>query len=710
MRLHSLDVSGFRGFPQRRQFPLDADAIIVVGANGNGKTSLFDAILWALTGRIPRLTDDNARLVSLYSETGQARVSLTLQDESGKHITALRSFDGSETRFRLDVEGATLHGPSAEGRLIDLIWPEAAAASNPLEALATLLTRCVYLEQDLVHQFIGATTREERFAAVSELIGAGRVTELQSSLEQSKRAWTTVTNQRQEELRPLRDRLTAMDARLAEVTLRASLPDTPISSNDWSAWWERLQRVGVKMVSVALSSREAPSAIDAAIKQLDAARRSAERRIAALTATKNEILELEKTATPDVEAQQKKISELQEQQKQLTTRVSEEQARLAEARRRQTELAEKSAQLKALAELALKHLDDNCPVCQQAYDKPATRDRLEAIVKVDRPSPTASEPDTLGTLLVDLAAKEKELGAAAATLRTQEQALAERRLLRASVEQRITELLGDSPEAGSTALDARASQESTAVATITELQKFGESFALRLSQASASNAAEDLRREAQVMRKEYEARDRQLVERTKTGELAQRVIEAMREASYEVVNERVHEIGPLLQNIWTRIDPHPAFRVVEFLSQTSRGKGQLSTVLSDTLSEKRSSQPTEILSSSQINALAVAVFLALNIGAPKPPLSLAMLDDPLQSLDDVNLLGLVELFRRTRGRRQLLISTHDARFGDLLARKLRPGKPDDRTVLIHLTGWGREGPEVTVDDVRSDPVRLRLVS
>jgi len=111
-----------------------------------------------------------------------------------------------------------------------------------------------------------------------------------------------------------------------------------------------------------------------------------------------------------------------------------------------------------------------------------------------------------------------------------------------------------------------------------------------------------------------------------------------------------------------------------------------------------------------MNALAVSVFLALNIVVSKPPLSVAMLDDPLQSLDDVNLLGLADLFRRTRGRRQLLVSTHDGRFGNLLARKLRPANENGRTIVIELDGWSRLGPSVTIREVKSDPVKLRLVS
>ena len=78
MRLLSLELAGFRGFATKQIFDLNADAVIVVGANGNGKTSLFDAVLWAITGRIPRLGNDDSLLACRFSETGQTRVVLRL--------------------------------------------------------------------------------------------------------------------------------------------------------------------------------------------------------------------------------------------------------------------------------------------------------------------------------------------------------------------------------------------------------------------------------------------------------------------------------------------------------------------------------------------------------------------------------------------------------------------------------------------------------
>ena len=177
------------------------------------------------------------------------------------------------------------------------------------------------------------------------------------------------------------------------------------------------------------------------------------------------------------------------------------------------------------------------------------------------------------------------------------------------------------------------------------------------------------------------------------------------------MEERLREIGPLLQSIYARIDPHPSFRFVTFLSRVVRGKGQLSTVVSDPLAEKECDLPAAVLSSSQVNALAVSVFLALNIGVPKPPLSVAILDDPLQSLDDINLLGLVDLLRRSQGS-ETAVRVHARRAFRLIffLGNFGPATTKGRTIVIELDGWSRQGPIVVTRDVKCDPVPLRLVS
>ncbi len=712
MRLLSIELSGFRGFAQKREFDLDADAVVVIGANGHGKTSLFDGILWALSGRIPRLQGDDSNLLSMYSETGQARAALRFQDRNtGNRYAVTRSFDGKEKRITLETPSGSYQGPSAEGMLIDLVWPDAAAASDSSDALASVLTRSVYLQQDLLHHFIDAASPQERFAAVSELVGAGRVTELQASLERSKKAWTTVTHQRQDELRPSRERLAILDARLAELTERSSQASPPITSQDWNRWWLSLTQLSVKAVQVESGSRDAPSAISNAIKEIDAQRRVTERRLQALGAIQADIKGLASRPLSDVQPLRDNLANLRKEVEELKRVTTEEQARLAEQRRHQAELKEKDEQLKALADLALKHLGDHCPVCSQTYDRDATRRRLENLVsRGSGRAQATSLPDRLTELLNALTAKEKEVAAVELALRTAEQSLSAQQVAEQTLTKRLTELGIPADDNREPALGRAVAEAETLTKRLSELQQIGESLALRLAQSSAAASIEELTREANTLRKDIATRDKSIAARIGTGDLAQSVIEALREAASAVVEERLREINPLLQKIWSRIDPHPAFRLVSFFSQIFRGKGQLSTIVSDPIEDKRCEFPAAVLSSSQVNALAVSVFLALNIGIPKPPLPVAILDDPLQSLDDINLLGLVDLFRRTKDSRQFLVSTHDARFGELLSRKLRPGDQSRRTVVIELDAWNRLGPTVLTRDIKSDPVPLRLVS
>ena len=89
MRLSSVVISGFRGFSETLTLDLSADVILVHGPNGTGKTSLFDAVLWAITGRVARL-DAAQAVISKYAEFGEARVELELLVPDGTRLVVRR--------------------------------------------------------------------------------------------------------------------------------------------------------------------------------------------------------------------------------------------------------------------------------------------------------------------------------------------------------------------------------------------------------------------------------------------------------------------------------------------------------------------------------------------------------------------------------------------------------------------------------------------
>ena len=195
-----------------------------------------------------------------------------------------------------------------------------------------------------------------------------------------------------------------------------------ITSEAWGEWWQSVSTIGLKAVQVEPASREAPAAIDTAIKQLEARRRSTERRLQTLDAIQKEIAGLLVRATPEIPPLRDRVTTLQKELGDLKQVVTKEQARLAELRRQQAVLEEKNEQLKALSNLALKLLDDRCPVCGQTFDKAVTQRHLTDLAKGEVGEVNGiQEPDTLTELLDALAAKEKDTAGAELALTSAEQ-------------------------------------------------------------------------------------------------------------------------------------------------------------------------------------------------------------------------------------------------------------------------------------------------
>jgi len=232
MRILGLTVSGFRGFAKPYSFDLAADAVILVGPNGTGKTSLFDAILWVLTGRLARLGPAANSVVSVYSDSGEAYVRLELQGPNRQTVAISRRFDGSKQSFQFESDGSSSRDDLGWALMLDVLWPQALSTDEPADALTVALTRSVYLQQDLVREFVEGITPGDRFNALSELVGTGRMTELQMQLERAKKTWTTATNTLSEESDDFQRRVSRYESELAQLSQTAAT--TADITNEWS--------------------------------------------------------------------------------------------------------------------------------------------------------------------------------------------------------------------------------------------------------------------------------------------------------------------------------------------------------------------------------------------------------------------------------------------------------------------------------------------
>ena len=710
MKIESIELTGFRGFAQTQYLDLNADAVICVGQNGRGKTSLFDGILWALTGKIPRLGNGDS-VISKYSLSGEARAVLKLRSQDNDICSITRSFDGELQRLSVDFKGETTTDDFAAAKLFQIVWPEALLTTNSVDSLTTAITRSVYLQQDLVRQFVETDNDQDRFKCVSELVGTGRVTELQLALERSRNAWTRATTSQQKDSDSAHYRLSTLQNQLNSL-IGVSEEDVTELELTWAGWWKQSQQLGISIeLSTSVTSSDASGKLDEAIRQLGMIRQSVGRQNDIVNELISNMQSKPSLAAPDPNTFRVRLEGINNELQSCREELAKTTLQAAEERKRQIELRETVEELRAMAELALRHLGPECPVCGQKYDESATRERLNRLIgnpsKANEEMPLNERIKALTSAIQD---KERERIALAEQLQRAERITEEYDLWRKNLDRRLLELKIASSsdfENIATSLTQLNQDLKTKLNTLISQQKQGEQITLKLARAAEMSRRAEIEKEIQEQQDEVSHYEALLKSRNSTSQLAGQIIDGLRDAAYFMVQKQLTRIEPLLQSIYSTFDPHPSFRTVNFLSNFYRGHGVLNTEIHDVENQVSSDAPNYVLSSSQMNALAVAIFLAFNLSIKSIPIDAAILDDPIQSLDDVNLLGIIDLLRRVRDKRQLFVSTHDIRFGRLLEQKLRPVH-NQKTMVIEFRGWGREGPTVSYRYVDPDLKPLRI--
>ena len=80
MRPLRLDLEGFTSFKEKQTIDFsDLDLFAVTGPTGAGKSSLIDAMVFALYGQVPRVGDDYKQLIS----HGAERLNVLFEFEVG---------------------------------------------------------------------------------------------------------------------------------------------------------------------------------------------------------------------------------------------------------------------------------------------------------------------------------------------------------------------------------------------------------------------------------------------------------------------------------------------------------------------------------------------------------------------------------------------------------------------------------------------------
>ena len=284
MRPLELELEGFAAFRERTTVDFrDADLFAIVGATGHGKSSLIDAISFALYGKVPRHGErDIAPVMTL--GCNETRVSFTFELAGASYIATrvLRrkaSGDGANTRaMRLEL----VHDDGTTGVLAGKKDEFDEAVRNLIGLDFDQFTKCVVLPQGQFASFLHARAGD-RVAILSALLDLGRYDRMATAArERGKRAAGA-----REALAAERDRLgdateaardraqvrcdalmllrTDLDtAAPREITLGAEVSDAQTGAD------------AARSVASALAKVRVPDELRTVVQQIDDARAAAE--------------------------------------------------------------------------------------------------------------------------------------------------------------------------------------------------------------------------------------------------------------------------------------------------------------------------------------------------------------------------------------------------------------------------------------------------
>lgn len=148
-------------------------------------------------------------------------------------------------------------------------------------------------------------------------------------------------------------------------------------------------------------------------------------------------------------------------------------------------------------------------------------------------------------------------------------------------------------------------------------------------------------------------------------------------------NDRLNRVW---RDLFVRLAPVepfvPAFRIPE--SSTQRLQPKLITEHRD--GGDAGGTPGAMLSAGNLNTAALTLFIALHLSVPRE-LPWLILDDPVQSMDDVHIAQFAALLRTLSKEhsRQVMIAVHDRQLFEYLKLELSPAFPEDSLLTLELS-------------------------
>jgi len=663
MKLAYVHVCGFRGYQKPVRIDFSDSFTIIDGRNGVGKSTIFDAVEFALTGTISKYLDAKSGRESVADYLwwtgegdGLADRFVEVGFRDGDEIVAIR-------RTPLDADTADA-GPLL-ARLAD-------PAFAPKLAMTQLCKSTIIRDEHIAR--LSLDLKEgDRFALLRDAIGA---VDAEDWIERA------------------RVLAAAASARVKTATAEADQANQSLAG-------------AVRQIDQARAALPAESLVaQAATRLRDSLRTSASpdqlpdlaRGRMAEIATQLDTLGPLARRFDEVERLRVALPTLNERVENASAEVArarislEEATTAAAAAPVSTALGEQARQLESLVNLGrrLGLRDGHCPLCDSAIDHDQFGHGLETALTVAR---------QLDAQAVKQAEKERARDAAQAALTATEQALravlAERDAAKGQLSDFDDRLAALSLEGASLAdIERRLSTLEAERQSITADLRLIDTISLDRAIARASADQE--------IAKDRIARAEARLGRARLAETrAKAIYDATRRAAAETLDQRLDRVLPLMSELYKRLRPHPVWSDIEYSV-----RGDVQRFLK--LHVGGGVNPQFVFSSGQRRATGLAFLLSVNLSITWSRWRSILLDDPVQHVDDFRTVHLAEVLAHLcQSGRQIVCAVEDGALADLMCRRL---PTSERAPGKHVTlGTDRGGALAVAEEREIAPLSRRAL-
>ncbi|QJF25765.1 AAA family ATPase [Mammaliicoccus vitulinus] len=170
----------------------------------------------------------------------------------------------------------------------------------------------------------------------------------------------------------------------------------------------------------------------------------------------------------------------------------------------------------------------------------------------------------------------------------------------------------------------------------------------------------------------------------------------------DLINKYLNDNNKIIDQFFRQISPHAYYKHVKLVTRANDlylllSEGNDRVDLDDLTKEQLKQEVNANLnfSAAQSTILALSIFLALNITQNWSKLNIIGIDDPFQYLDDVNTYSFIDVLTSliNNEEKQIIVSTHNKNFSDLLMSKL--SLPDENVQKISINSYSKKHIDIT---------------